>query len=92
MSLHTADLICYTAVFALALALIGLGLLSLAGKGPGRRTPRSRAVPLLLLGSGTALCTLARIPGSDRLLWDAVLSVPGVLLVLAGLYRLWRTR
>ncbi|MER5636862.1 hypothetical protein ABT095_07900 [Kitasatospora sp. NPDC002227] len=92
MTTSTADVITYTLSFTVAAALLAAGVLGLAGLGPGRTVPRAEAVPALLTGGGIALCTLARIPATDRLLGDALLGLPGLLLLAAGAYRYWRTR
>ncbi|MEZ0070057.1 hypothetical protein ABIA32_006109 [Streptacidiphilus sp. MAP12-20] len=89
MSLHTAGVISYSAVFTVAAAWIIVGLLILKGVIWRKPVPRSRAIPTMLIGAGIALTTAARIPTGP---WAVLLSLPGVALILAGAYRLWRSR
>lgn len=95
MSLETANLITYVTGFTVGALLIVYGLLQSFGvdwvarrRGPGRPIPVRNS---MLAGVGMCLMTAGRIPVGHRSLWDLLLTLPGTVMFVWGMYLIARS-
>lgn len=83
------EVVKYVAGFAIALGLVGQGVVRLSRPGTPQGPPEGRgrtgAWSDILFGVGLALGTASRMPHGHRLVWDDVLLGPATACILVGL-------